>query len=76
MLHSWPDPPRLRQLRSRAMLTQDEVQSLTGVCRKSLSNWETGRTKPTTECLRKVLAIYDKQIQMHERREQRWEQTG
>jgi transcriptional regulator with XRE-family HTH domain len=63
MLHTWPTPERWRELRRRALLTQREVERLTGVVRLSgstLSRLERGRHLPQTTTLRKLLGVYDR----------------
>jgi len=72
MLHTWPTPERLRALRRRALLTQRDVVSVTGVAQSTVSEWECGRRKPQTATLRRLLSLYDINIRRWERAEVTW----
>ena len=60
----------LYELRKQACLTQEQVGMLVGVSPKAVSKWENGRTKPTTDTLRKISNLYgvsvEKLLQMKE----------
>lgn len=44
--------------RTKAGLTQMELAEKLGVTNKAVSKWETGKTKPTTNILRKMAALF------------------
>jgi len=44
--------------RTRAGLTQTQLADLLGVTNKAVSKWENGKTKPTTNTLRKMAAFF------------------
>ena len=44
--------------RSRIGLTQSEMAERLGVSNKAVSKWETGKSKPTTNTLRKLAALF------------------
>ncbi len=49
----------IKKRRERAGLTQDELADLIGVTKQTVSNWETGRHKPSKfvlQCLQLALA--------------------
>lgn len=46
------------QHRSRIGLTQSEMAERLGVSNKAVSKWETGKSKPTTNTLRKLAALF------------------
>ena len=48
----------LYELRRRAGLTQKEMAQQLGVTNKAVSKWETGRSKPTTNALRKMAVLF------------------
>ena len=54
----------LWERRNRAGLTQAELASRLGVTNKAVSKWETGKTKPTTNVLRKMAVLF--QLSMDE----------
>ena len=72
MLHSEYSGDRLRALRQRALLTQPEVERLTGVQQSTLSALEVGKTRPRTTTLRKLLALYEVRIRTYEARDKEW----
>lgn len=45
-------------LRSRAGLSQSELAAKVGVTNRAVSKWETGVSKPSTETLRKLAALF------------------
>ncbi len=49
---------KLLSLRTRAGLTQQQVAEAVGVSNKAVSKWETGKTKPTTNVLRRLSSLY------------------
>ena len=71
MIHRY-SPDRLRSLRERALLSQREVERLTGISDSTIAYLETGRHRPQSETLRKLLFIYDLNIRRQERSEQLW----
>ena len=48
----------LYELRRRAGLTKKEMAQQLGVTNKAVSKWETGRSKPTTDALRKMAVLF------------------
>jgi len=72
MLHTWPTPERLRDMRSRCLLTQREVVGLTGIAQSTVSEWECGRRRPQTRTLRRLLFVYSVRIQANEKRDLVW----
>lgn len=48
----------LYALRSKAGLTQKEIAQQLGVTNKAVSKWETGKSKPTTNALRKLAVLF------------------
>ena len=44
--------------RQKTRLTQNELAEKLGVTNKAVSKWETGKTKPTTNILRKMAALF------------------
>lgn len=44
--------------RKKACLTQNELAEMLGVTNKAVSKWETGKTKPTTNVLRKMAVLF------------------
>jgi transcriptional regulator with XRE-family HTH domain len=75
MLSSYP-PAKIKALRKRAMLSQMQVVELTGVTETTLKNWESGRRRPQTEKLEKVLNLYAIKIQKLEHYDQIWGTDG
>lgn len=49
---------QLRALREAASLTQKEAAAKLGVVQPAVSMWETGESKPKTEILPKIAAVY------------------
>ena len=49
---------RLYTMRKAAGLSQSQVAKLVGVSDKAVSKWENGKSKPTTEALRKLAALF------------------
>lgn len=49
----------LRAARINAGLSQGEVAKAVGVNITTMSSWETGKTKPTTDKFRKMCELYD-----------------
>lgn len=45
-------------LRIQAGLSQSQLGERLGVSNKAVSKWENGRSKPTTECIRKIAALF------------------
>jgi DNA-binding XRE family transcriptional regulator len=64
MCHEWPNAERLRALRHACLLTQSEAGWLAGIYRRTLESWESGRCRPTTVMLRRLLAVYSMRIQI------------
>ncbi len=57
-MNDYPFGNRLYELRRTAGLTQREVARRVGVSDKAVSKWETGASKPTTDALRSLAALY------------------
>lgn len=49
---------RIVELRTRRGLSQAELAEMLGVTNKAVSKWETGRSKPTTNGIRKLAALF------------------
>ena len=49
---------RLKELRKSKKLSQDEVAGYLHVTRQAVSHWETGKTKPDLNCLKKLCELY------------------
>ncbi len=65
-------PDRLRLLRRRAMLSQREVERLTGISDATIAYLESGRHRPQLRTLAKLLFLYDLNIRRLEQYEQTW----
>lgn len=50
---------KILELRTQLKLSQAELAEMLGVIDKAVSNWETGKSKPTTNVIRKLSAISD-----------------
>lgn len=46
------------ELRAKAGLTQSELAQALGVTNKAVSKWESGRSKPTTDVIRKLASLF------------------
>lgn len=55
--------PKLKSLRKRARLSQQQVIELTGVSEPTLCYLEHGRRRPQTQTLEKLLSLYAVRIQ-------------
>lgn len=53
---------RLVEYRKAAELKQKEAAELAGISASSLCHWENGVSKPSTEDLEKLLAVYNEKI--------------
>ena len=73
MLHLYK-PERLRELRHRALLSQRDVQRLTGISDSTVAYLELGKRKPQTKTLRLLLFLYQMNISRWERMERTWEE--
>ena len=73
MIHTSYSAEKLRSLRQRAMLSQREVEKMTGVARPTLSRLETGKNKPQTRVLRRLLTLYAISIRTNEQQEKIWQ---
>lgn len=71
MIECYP-PHRLRGLRERALLSQREVERLTGISDATIAYLESGRHKPQSQTLRKLLFLYDMNIRRLEQYERTW----
>jgi transcriptional regulator with XRE-family HTH domain len=71
MIHRYP-PDRLRSLRRRAMLSQREVERLTGISDATIAYLESGRHRPQSGTLTKLLFLYDLNIRRLEQHERTW----
>jgi DNA-binding transcriptional regulator YiaG len=49
----------LKEIRSRLDLTQDQTARLLGVSPATVTSWETGKSRPTTENLVQIMALRD-----------------
>lgn len=50
---------KILELRTQLKLSQAELAEMLGVTDKAVSKWETGKSKPTTNVIRKLSAISD-----------------
>ena len=48
----------LFNLRKRFGISQSELAEMLGVTNKAVSKWETGKSKPTTNTIRKLAALF------------------
>jgi transcriptional regulator with XRE-family HTH domain len=80
MLPTIYTPEKLRELRHRALLTQQDVTRYTGLSRQSLTHLERGHKRPRYSTLSRLLTLYGTCINTIEQRERTWEtgeeQTG
>ena len=53
---------RLLALRTARNLSQSALAEMIGVTNKAVSKWETGRSKPTTNVIRKLAALYNMKV--------------
>lgn len=53
---------RLKQARKQRKLTQPDVEKLTGISYKTLSNWETDFYRPNVDDLKKLALLYNVSI--------------
>lgn len=60
-------PRRLRSLRERALLSQREVERQTGISDSTINYLESGRHKPQSKTLRKLLFLYETNIRSLEK---------
>ena len=49
---------KILELRSNLKLSQSELAELVGVTNKAVSKWETGKSKPTTNVIRKLATVF------------------
>lgn len=52
-------PERLKQLRQKKGLTQQEIAELLGVKRNTYSDWENGKTEPNFEMVLKLADLFE-----------------
>ena len=52
-------PERLKQLRQKKGLTQQEIAELLGVKRNTYSDWENGKTEPNFEMILKLADLFE-----------------
>ncbi len=71
MIHPY-SPERLRALRQRALLSQREVERLTGISDATIAYLESGRHKPQSGTLSKLLSLYAMNIRRLEQQERLW----
>lgn len=57
-MHDYRFGKKLYELRKRAALSQAELATKLGVSNKAVSKWENGTSKPTTQIIRKLSALY------------------
>ena len=57
-MNDYPFGNRLYTMRKAAGFSQSQVARLVGVSDKAVSKWENGKSKPTTEALRKLAALF------------------
>ena len=49
---------RILELRTKFNLSQTDLAGMLGVTNKAVSKWETGKSKPTTNVIRKMAALF------------------
>lgn len=49
---------KIVELRTQLNLSQTELAKMLGVTNKAVSKWETGKSKPTTNVIRKLAALF------------------
>ena len=49
---------KILELRTQLNLSQTELAKMLGVTNKAVSKWETGKSKPTTNVIRKLAALF------------------
>ena len=49
---------KIFELRTNANLSQSQLAEIIGVTNKAVSKWETGKSKPTTNAIRKLSALF------------------
>ena len=52
----------LLQLRTKSGLTQKELADLLQISDKTISKWETGVSKPTTDTLKQLATIFNVEV--------------
>ncbi len=72
MLHRFPASD-LIALRERAMLSDYDVQRMTGISRMTLYDLEKGRRKPRTTTIRRLLNLYAIHISKLEHIQTSWQ---
>jgi len=71
MIHPYSSD-RLRSLRQRALLSQRDVERLTGISDSTIAYLESGRHKPQSGTLNKLLFLYNLNIKRLEQYERLW----
>ena len=74
MLHAYPGE-KLRALRKRARLSQEQVKELTGIYCETLRDLEHDRRQPQSGTLERLLNLYAIRIKKFEHYEQIWAGT-
>ena len=54
---------KILERRTELNLSQAELAEKVGVSNKAVSKWETGRSKPTTNVLRKLAALFHMEVE-------------
>lgn len=49
----------LKEIRKNCALTQQQVANALGIERSTYTNYETGKTEPSMDTLRKIIMLYD-----------------
>ncbi len=58
-MHDYTFGNRILKLRTQYHLSQTELAEMLGVTNKAVSKWETGKSKPTTNVIRKLSALFN-----------------
>lgn len=53
---------KIFEQRSKLNLSQSELANMVGVTNKAVSKWETGKSKPTTNVIRKLAALFNMDV--------------
>ena len=54
---------KILELRTKLSLSQTELAEKVGVTNKAVSKWETGKSKPTTNVIRKLAALFNVDVE-------------
>lgn len=61
-MYDYPFGNKILELRTQFHLSQTALAEMVGVTNKAVSKWETGKSKPTTNVIRKLAALFKMDI--------------